>query len=95
MRVGVEGSYYLEPSVGGGAVCPRPLARVRARVAGWSRRAVGGCRGRAWRSPSRFQGEVVVEEPPQRFSSGKARKLWWEQVGRRGWRGARTWRWST
>ena len=26
-------------------------------------------------------GEVVVEEPPRRFASGKARKMWWEQAG--------------
>jgi glycosyltransferase involved in cell wall biosynthesis len=27
------------------------------------------------------EGELVVEEPPRRFAAGKARKLWWEQVG--------------
>ena len=27
------------------------------------------------------EGEIVAEEPPRRFAAGKARKLWWEQIG--------------
>jgi glycosyltransferase involved in cell wall biosynthesis len=31
--------------------------------------------------PEMPPGEVVIEEPPARAAGGKARKLWWEQIG--------------
>jgi glycosyltransferase involved in cell wall biosynthesis len=79
VRVGVEGTYYLEPTTGVGQY-------VRALWGEFARGLPGlepvlllpGPR-EAISEP--IEGEVVVEEPPQRFSSGKARKLWWEQVG--------------
>jgi glycosyltransferase involved in cell wall biosynthesis len=75
----VEGSYYLEPTVGVGQYVH----------ALWGEFARGlpdlepvlllpGPRADLGALPA---GEVVVEEPPRRFASGKARKIWWEQVG--------------
>ena len=79
MRVGVEGSYYLEPTVGVGQY-------VRALWGEFARGLPGlepvlllpGPRAALAELPP---GEVIVEEPPRRFAGGKARKLWWEQVG--------------
>lgn len=79
MRVGVEGSYYLEPATGVGQY-------VRALWSEFARGLPGlepvlllpGPRAALAES---IAGEVVIEEPPRRFASGRARKIWWEQVG--------------
>ena len=79
MRVGYEGSAYMEPATGVGQY-------VRALWREYERDLPGlepvmllpGPRATLPETPP---GEVIVEEPPRRFAAGKARKLWWEQVG--------------
>jgi glycosyltransferase involved in cell wall biosynthesis len=79
VRVGVEGSYYLEPATGVGQY-------VRA-LWGEFARGLPGLEpvlllpGPRAAIAEAIDGEVVIEEPPRRFAAGKARKLWWEQVG--------------
>lgn len=79
MRVGYDGTAYLEPTTGVGQY-------VRALWHEFGRGLPGieptmllhGPREALTPLPP---GEIVIEEPPARFASGKARKLWWEQVG--------------
>ncbi|MFN8512093.1 MAG: glycosyltransferase [Chloroflexia bacterium] len=79
MRVGVEGSYYLEPSVGVGQYVHGLWREFARGLPGLE--PVLLLPGPRAAITEQIEGEVVIEEPPQRFSSGKARKLWWEQVG--------------
>lgn len=79
MRVGVEGSYYLEPSVGVGQYVHGLWGEFARGVPGLE--AVLLLPGPRAALPELPPGEVVIEEPPRRFASGKGRKLWWEQVG--------------
>ncbi len=79
MRVGVEGSYYLEPTVGVGQYVHALWGEFARGLPGLEPvLLLPGPRAALGELPA---GEVVVEEPPRRFASGKARKLWWEQVG--------------
>lgn len=79
MRIGYEGSAYMEPTTGVGQY-------VRAL---WHEflRGVPGVEpimllpGPRAALPELPTGEVIIEEPPRRFATGKARKLWWEQAG--------------
>lgn len=79
MRVGYDGTAYLEPATGVGQY-------VRALWHEFARGLPGldpvmllpGPRASL---PEMPVGEVIIEEPPARFTSGKARKLWWEQIG--------------
>ncbi len=79
MRVGYEGSAYMEPTTGVGQY-------VRALWREYGRGLPGVAPimllpGPRAGLPELPTGEVVVEEPPRRFATGKARKLWWEQIG--------------
>lgn len=80
MRVGYEGSAYMEPATGVGQY-------VRALWREYGRGLPGGLApimllpGPRAALPELPPGEVLVEEPPRRFAAGKARKLWWEQIG--------------
>lgn len=79
MRVGVEGSYYLEPSVGVGQYVHGLWGEFARGLPGLEPvLLLPGPRETLTVPPP---GEVVIEEPPRRFATGKARKLWWEQVG--------------
>ncbi len=79
MRVGFEGSAYMEPTTGVGQY-------VRALWHEFARGVPGvepvmllpGPRA-DW--PTLPPGEIIALEPPRRFAAGKARKLWWEQFG--------------
>jgi glycosyltransferase involved in cell wall biosynthesis len=79
VRVGVEGSYYLEPSVGVGQYVHGLWREFARGVPGLE--PVLLLPGPRAALPETIAGEVVIEEPPRRFAAGKARKLWWEQVG--------------
>lgn len=79
MRVGIEGSYYLEPTVGVGQYVHGLWGEFARGVPGVE--AVLLLPGPRAALPALPAGEVVIEEPPRRFAAGKARKLWWEQVG--------------
>ena len=79
MRVGFEGSYYLEPTVGVGQYVHGLWREFVRGVPGVEAvMLLPGPRAALAELPP---GEVVIEEPPRRFASGKARKIWWEQVG--------------
>ncbi len=79
MRVGYEGTAYMEPATGVGQY-------VRALWHEFGRSLPGiepvillpGPRAAL---PELPDGELIVEEPPRRFAVGKARKIWWEQIG--------------
>ncbi len=79
VRVGLEGSFLAEPATGSGQY-------VRALWREFNRGMPGLepvllLPGPAGGSGEAVAGEVVVQEPPRRFAAGKARKLWWEQIG--------------
>ncbi len=79
MRVGLEGSFLAEPATGSGQYTRalwREFAREQTGIA-----PVLLLPGPSAVWAERPAGEVVIEEPPRRFAAGRARKLWWEQVG--------------
>lgn len=79
MRVGYDGMPYLEPTTGTGQYA-RALWQEFARgLPGLAPVMLLPGPRATW--PDEPPGEVIIEEPPRRFAAGKARKLWWEQVG--------------
>lgn len=79
MRVGLEGSFLAEPMTGSGQYV-RALWREFGRES-LEIEPVLLLPGPADAWGELPAGEVVVQEPPRRLAAGKARKLWWEQVG--------------
>ena len=80
MRVGLEGSFWTQPATGSGQYV-RALWREFGRGLPGLEPVLLLPGPAADRVGEEVGGEVVVEEPPRRFAEGKARKLWWEQVG--------------
>lgn len=79
MRVGLEGSFFDEPATGTGQYVHGLWREFGRGLPGLEPVLLRP--GPVDRASMPVEGEVVVEEPPPRFASGKARKLWWEQVG--------------
>ena len=79
MRVGYEGSAYMEPTTGVGQYVRALWHEFQGGMPGVE--PVMLLPGPRAALPELPAGEVVIEEPPRRFAAGKARKLWWEQIG--------------
>ena len=79
MRVGYEGSAYMEPTTGVGQYVRALWHEFQRGVSGVE--PIMLLPGPRAALPELPAGEVIIEEPPRRFTTGKARKLWWEQVG--------------
>lgn len=78
MRIGLEGSDFATPASGVGQYV-RALWRELQGQPGLE--PVLLLPGRSDEYPDPPAGEVLAEAPPQHWATGKARKLWWEQVG--------------
>jgi len=76
----LEGSFWTQPATGSGQYV-RALWREFGRGLPGLEPVLLLPGPAADRVGAEVGGEVVVEEPPRRFAAGKARKLWWEQVG--------------
>ncbi len=79
MRVGYDGTAYLEPATGVGQYVHALWQQFT--LAPSAVTPVLLLPGPQATLPELPAGEVLVTEPPRRFATGKARKLWWEQVG--------------
>jgi glycosyltransferase involved in cell wall biosynthesis len=78
VRIGLEGSDFAAPATGVGQYV-RALWRELQEQPGLE--PVLLLPGRLDDYPDPPAGEVIIEAPPQRWATGKTRKLWWEQVG--------------
>src|SRR5215212_5561700 len=79
VRVGYDGTPYMEPMTGTGQYARALWQEFVRGVPGIEPVMLLAGPRESW--PEVPGGELVVEEPPRRFAAGKARKLWWEQVG--------------
>jgi len=79
VRVGYDGTAYLEPTTGVGQYVRALWHEFQRGLPGVEPvMLLAGPRETLVEAPP---GEVIVEEPPARLATGKARKLWWEQIG--------------
>lgn len=79
MRVGFEGTAYMEPTTGVGQYVRALWHEFVKGLPGIEPVLLLPGPRASW--PEEPPGEIVVQEPPRPFATGKARKLWWEQVG--------------